>query len=67
MPVLSKIERYLRRTATPPSVFGRKAVRDPRLVHDLRNGREPRPATIARIEGFMARHPEGFATTKPRR
>jgi hypothetical protein len=58
MPVLRKIEIYLRRTQMPPTKFGRLAVRDPRLVKDLRNGREPRPATIARIEAFLAGRPE---------
>lgn len=37
--LLTKIETYLRRTNTPPTRFGREAVRDPRLVHDLRLGR----------------------------
>lgn len=37
--LLTKIETYLRRTNTPPTRFGRDAVRDPRLVHDLRLGR----------------------------
>jgi hypothetical protein len=54
MPIQREIEKFLKRTAMPPSVFGRRAVGDPRLVHDLRNGREPRPATVARIEAFIA-------------
>ena len=33
--------------------FGRLAAHDPRFVDDLRNGREPRPATAARVEHFM--------------
>ncbi|WP_343222204.1 hypothetical protein [Novosphingobium profundi] len=33
--------------------FGRLSVGDPRLVSDLRNGREPRAAMTKRIEGFM--------------
>lgn len=54
MSVLPKIERFLDRSAMPPTLFGRLAVRDPRLVHDLRNGREPRGAMVARIEAFIA-------------
>ncbi|MDO7843352.1 hypothetical protein [Sphingomonas immobilis] len=37
-----------------PTRFGRLAVRDPRLVHDLRNGREPGARMVARIESFLA-------------
>ena len=40
MHLLSEIEKYLRASGTPPTRFGRRAVRDPRLVHDLRHGRE---------------------------
>ena len=54
MLVLRKIEKFLRRTEMPHTRFGRMAVRDPRLVHDLRNGREPRAAMVARIEAFLA-------------
>jgi len=54
MHLLYAIERYLQRTNTPPSRFGREAVGDPRLVHDLRLGREPRAATVARIINHMA-------------
>lgn len=54
MSVHRKIERFLQRTGMPPANFGRLAVRDPRLVFDLRNGRELRPPTAARIEAFLA-------------
>lgn len=37
----------------PPARFGREAVRDPRFVFDLRNGREPRPQTIDRVRAFL--------------
>ena len=39
--LLQRIEAFLKESAMPPSVFGRDAVRDPRLVSDLRGGREP--------------------------
>lgn len=39
--LLPRIEAYLRRSGVPPTRFGRDAARDPRLVHDLRLGREP--------------------------
>lgn len=41
MHLLMEIERYLRRTGTSPTRFGRDAAHDPRLVKDLRRGREP--------------------------
>jgi len=37
----------------PVTKFGRLAARDPRLVGDLRNGREPRAAMVSRVEHFM--------------
>lgn len=54
MSVHWKIEKFLRRTQMPPTKFGRLAVRDPRLVFDLRRGREPGDAMAARIEAFIA-------------
>ncbi|MBO9624032.1 MAG: hypothetical protein J7500_15090 [Sphingomonas sp.] len=54
MCVQRKIEKFLRRTDMAPTRFGRLAIGDPRLVHDLRRGREPRPRMVARIEAFLA-------------
>lgn len=51
--VLRKVEKFLRRTNMPPTRFGRLAAGDPRLVRDLRNGREPRARLTARIEAFI--------------
>ncbi|RXR29283.1 hypothetical protein EQG66_07280 [Sphingobium fluviale] len=53
MPILRKIESFLRDTGMAPTRFGRDAVRDPRLVFDIRNGREPSPRMIQKIEHFM--------------
>ena len=53
MSLLVRIDRYLRQTNMPPTRFGRLAVNDPRLVGDLRGGRQLRPATHARIEAFL--------------
>lgn len=50
MELLMRIERHLRQTGTPRTRFGREAVNDPRLVDDLRRGREPGAALRARIE-----------------
>ncbi|ODP36697.1 hypothetical protein [Sphingomonas turrisvirgatae] len=54
MAILGKVERYLREHGVAQTRFGRMAVGDPRLVGDLRNGRELRPATRERVEAFMA-------------
>ena len=43
--LIRKIEVFLRRTRMPATNFGRLAVRDPRFVLDLRNGRTPRART----------------------
>jgi hypothetical protein len=51
--LLQRIETFLRESHMPPSVFGRAAVRDPRLVSDLRGGREPGRQLICRVEHFM--------------
>ena len=58
--LIRKIERFLRRTDMPPTVFGRLAMNDPRFVADLRNGREPREKSAARAEDFMNRYREGL-------
>ncbi len=58
MSVLIRIDCYLRRTGLPVTLFGRLAVNDPRLVHDLKRGREPRAKMLRRIENFMLRHPD---------
>ena len=54
MNVLRLIERHLREFGIPPTRFGRSAVNDPRLVGDLRRGREPGPRTVRRIEAYIA-------------
>ena len=57
--LLPQVERYLRQSGMPPSRFGREAVNDPRFVHDLRLGREPRPKTAARVAAWLREHPIG--------
>jgi hypothetical protein len=53
MSLLSAIETCLRLTNTPPSRFGRDSVRDPRLVHDLRRGRQPGAAVERRVRAHI--------------
>jgi len=55
MSTLIRIERFLRATNMSATRFGRLAINDPRLVRDLRNGRELRRHTATRIERFLAR------------
>lgn len=51
--LLPLIDRYLRHTRTSPTRFGRDVVGDPNFVLDLRDGREPRPATVQRVIAFI--------------
>lgn len=51
--LIRKIEKFLEHTGMPDTRFGRLAAHDPRLVGDLRNGREPRSAMVRRVEQFM--------------
>ncbi len=51
--LIREIERFLRRTGLAATTFGRLAAADPRLVFDLRNGREPRKGLKLRLEHFM--------------
>ena len=51
--LLRAIERFLRQYDMPPTTFGRASTRDPRLVFDLRQGREPGDRVRRRIEHFM--------------
>jgi len=51
--LLREVEKFLNRSQTAPTQFGRDAVGDPRFVFDLRNGREPRPSTVSRVRAFL--------------
>jgi 2,4-dienoyl-CoA reductase-like NADH-dependent reductase (Old Yellow Enzyme family) len=53
--ILNDIERYLRHTKTTPTRFGREAVGDPNFVQNLRDGREPRRRTVARVASYLDR------------
>lgn len=57
MCLMVKIDRYLRQNNMPPTTFGRRAINDPRLVEDMRRGRELRAETVARVEAFLSGHP----------
>ncbi|MDJ0277191.1 hypothetical protein QLH51_10335 [Sphingomonas sp. 2R-10] len=57
--ILQRISRHLEQTGMPETLFGRRAAGDPRLVGDLRNGRQPRPPLVARIEAYIDRLERG--------
>lgn len=51
--LLLRIERHLRMRRMSSTRFGREAVGDPNLIAQLRDGREPRTATIRRIVDYL--------------
>jgi hypothetical protein len=53
MHINRRIERFLREHDMPPTKFGRLAAHDPRIVLDIRMGREIRPCTARRISAFI--------------
>lgn len=53
MQLLREVEKFLRLNDLPPTKFGREAMGDPRFVFDLRNGRDPRPRTVARVRAYL--------------
>ncbi len=59
MELLGRVEKFLKRSGMPATRFGREAVRDPRFVLDLRNGREPRARTVRRVSDFLERSEKG--------
>ena len=54
MSLLRAIEICLTVADIPPSRFGRESVRDPRLVHDLRRGRQPGRRMERRVRAHLA-------------
>jgi hypothetical protein len=56
--LLREVEKFLRRNETAPTRFGRDVVGDPRFVFDLRNGRDPRPQTVARVLAYLEAGPQ---------
>lgn len=54
--MLRSVEMFLKETGMAPTRFGRDSVRDPRIVFDMRNGREPGGRMRRRLEHFMAGH-----------
>jgi hypothetical protein len=56
MHINRQVELFLRQQGMPPTKFGRLAVSDPRLVLDMRMGREIRPNMKEKLAVFMANY-----------
>ncbi len=56
--LLRKIEHFLKASGMPWTKFGRLVAHDPRLVGDMRNGRQPGEPLVRRIEAFITAYPE---------
>jgi hypothetical protein len=54
MTLLREIENHCSTTGETASAFGRNAVGDPRLVFDLRKGRELRQRNLQRVRDYIA-------------
>jgi hypothetical protein len=52
-PVLLAIELFLEASGMTATAFGVRALNDPTLVHEMRNGRECKRTTRARILEFI--------------
>lgn len=50
---LADIDAFLELEGMSPTAFGKEAVGDPNLVHDLRNGRMPGLRLIGSVQAFM--------------
>lgn len=58
----AEIEAFLTKHGMAPATFGSEACNDTAFVTDLRDGREPRFSTIAKVRAFMADY-EGREST----
>ena len=56
MHITRQIERFIREQGLPPTKFGRMAAGDPRLVLDIRMGREIRPEMELKLRHFMSNY-----------
>ena len=62
--LLQRIERYLKKSRTSATTFGRECARDPQLVFDLRPGREPRLNLRRRIHAYLDAREEPLWTRR---
>ncbi|MGN6689793.1 MAG: hypothetical protein ACTHJU_02490 [Sphingopyxis sp.] len=65
--LVQRINAFLREADMPPSAFGRVVAHDPRLVFDLRNGREAGRSLTKRAEQFMRDWRKAYAAGRVHR
>jgi len=53
-PILPDVEAFIAREGISATAFGFSSIGDPRLVHDLRSGRELRRKTREKVADFLA-------------
>jgi hypothetical protein len=53
-PLIQLIDAFTKRHSMAPVTFGRKALNDPHLVGDIRNGRRLWPETEKKVRTFIA-------------
>lgn len=53
----AEVEAYLKASGLSATRLGADALGDPRFVHQLRDGREPRFSTLEKLRGWMAENP----------
>lgn len=51
-----EVEQFLKRTGMAPTVFGRAVAKDPRLVLDMRMGREVGKRLATKVKAWMEAH-----------
>ncbi len=52
--IIYEVERFLTEQGIPPTKLGRIVAHDPRLVLDMRNGRQVRPKMQRKLRDYMA-------------
>ncbi len=53
MLLILRVEKFMRETRIKPATLGRKIAGDPRLIFDMRLGRNPRHPMQNRIEAYL--------------
>ena len=61
---MADIEAFRSEQSMEASLFGRRALKDPNFVFDLRKGRCPNLRTIQRVSAFMTAYPSKPARAK---
>ncbi len=56
MHILRIVEKFMRENDIAPTKFGRIVAKDPRLVLDMRMGREVRPPMQRKIKDFITQY-----------